>query len=101
MEEGVARDNLQAALARVRQNQGSPGIDGMSTEELVAHLREHWLRLREELLAGTYQPQPVKRGEIPQKSGGRRHLGIPMVPSYCTSIQAAWGLRSLCSGPGC
>jgi group II intron reverse transcriptase/maturase len=79
MEEVVERDNLKAALARVRQNQGSPGSDGMSTEELVPHLREHWPRLREELLAGTYQPQPVKRVEIPKKSGGRRHLGIPTV----------------------
>jgi len=78
-EEVVERDNLKAALARVRQNQGSPGIDGMTTEELLPYLREHWARLREELLAGTYQPQPVKRVEIPKKGGGVRQLGIPTV----------------------
>ncbi len=81
MEEVVQRDNLKAALARVRQNKGSPGIDGMSTEELSPYLREHWLRIREALLAGTYQPQPVKRHEIPKKGGEARLLGIPDVGS--------------------
>jgi RNA-directed DNA polymerase len=79
MEAVVERDNLKAALARVRQNQGSPGIDGMTTEELLPYLRGHWARLREELLAGTYQPQPVQRVEIPKKGGGVRRLGIPTV----------------------
>jgi group II intron reverse transcriptase/maturase len=79
MEEVVDRENLQAALRRVRQNKGSPGIDGMTTEELLPYLRVHWPRLREELLAGTYQPAPVKRQEIPKKGGGIRQLGIPTV----------------------
>jgi RNA-directed DNA polymerase len=79
MEEVMQRENLQAALRRVRQNQGSPGIDGMTTEELLPYLRVHWPRLREELLAGTYQPAPVKRQEIPKKGGGVRQLGIPTV----------------------
>lgn len=79
MEEVVQRDNLKAALKRVRQNKGSPGIDGMTVDELLPYLREHWARLREELLAGTYRPVPVKRHEIPKKGGGVRHLGIPTV----------------------
>jgi len=73
------RRNLQAALKRVRQNAGSPGIDGMTVEELPAYLRVHWPRLREELLAGRYQPQPVKRVAIPKRGGGERELGIPTV----------------------
>ena len=77
MEEVVERDNLKAALKRVRQNKGSPGTDGMTVDELVVHLRNHWPRIREELLAGTYQPLPVKRQEIPKKAGGVRLLGIP------------------------
>ena len=76
MEEVVQRDNLKAALWRVRQNRGSPGIDGMTTEELLPYLRVHWTRLRGELLAGTYRPQPVRRCEIPKKGGGLRGLGI-------------------------
>jgi len=79
MEEVVGRDNVIKALKRVKQNKGSPGIDGMSVEELPDHLREHWEELREQLLAGTYQPQAVKRREIPKQDGGTRTLGIPCV----------------------
>jgi len=79
MERVLARPNLQAALKRVRKNKGSPGIDGMTVDELPDWLREHWLRVREELLAGTYRPQPAKRQLIPKTGGGRRALGIPTV----------------------
>lgn len=79
MELVVERQNLQAALRRVKQNKGSPGLDGMTVGELADHLREHWPRIREQLLAGTYQPQPVKRQAIPKSSGGTRELGIPTV----------------------
>ena len=79
MEEVVERENLKAALKRVRQNKGSPGPDGMTTEELLPYLREHWVRIREALLAGTYRPHAVKRQEIPKRGGGSRSLGIPTV----------------------
>src|SRR5687768_937910 len=58
MELVVERQNLQLALKRVKQNKGSAGIDGMTVGELSDHLREHWLRLREQLLTGRYQPAP-------------------------------------------
>jgi RNA-directed DNA polymerase len=73
------RRNLQAALKRVRKNKGSPGIDGMTVDELPDHLRGHWPALREQLLAGTYQPSPVKEQLIPKGGGGMRKLGIPTV----------------------
>ena len=79
MEKVCERPNLQAALKRVRQNAGKPGIDGMTVEELPDYLRVHWPRLREELLAGRYQPQPVRRVVIPKTGGGERELGIPTV----------------------
>ena len=79
MEEVVEAANLRRALKRVRSNKGSPGMDGMTIRELPAYLREAWPRLREELLAGTYRPQPVKRVEIPKPGGGVRALGIPTV----------------------
>ena len=79
MEAVVARGNVRAALTRVRENRGSPGVDGMTVEELPQHLMEHWQEVREQLLAGTYQPKAVLRREIPKASGGMRELGIPCV----------------------
>jgi group II intron reverse transcriptase/maturase len=79
MEAVVERANAMAALKRVRQNQGSPGIDGMTVEDLPLHLAMHWETIRAQLLAGTYQPQPVRRHEIPKSGGGVRQLGIPTV----------------------
>ena len=79
MEKVCERANLQAALKRVRKNKGSPGIDGMTVDELPDHLRAHWPELRERLLTGTYQPWPVKRQLIPKGNGEMRELGIPTV----------------------
>jgi group II intron reverse transcriptase/maturase len=79
LERVLLRPNLQAALKRVRQNKGSPGIDGMSVEELPDYLREHWIELREQLLAGNYRPRAVRRHLIPKSDGGVRELGIPTV----------------------
>jgi RNA-directed DNA polymerase len=79
MERVLARPNLQAALKRVKKNKGSPGIDGMTVEELPDYLRAHWLGLREQLLAGTYRPAEVKQQLIPKSGGGMRKLGIPTV----------------------
>ena len=70
MEAVVAADNLRLAMARVRANQGSPGVDGMSVAGLPAYLQEQGPHLVEQLRAGTYQPQPVKRAAIPKRSGG-------------------------------
>jgi len=77
MEEICQRENLRRALQRVRQNKGSPGIDGMTVKKLSSYLKKHWPRIREQLLAGTYSPEPVKRVEIPKPNGGVRKLGIP------------------------
>ncbi len=79
MERVCERPNLLAALKRVRANAGKPGIDGMTVKELPGYLRVHWPRLREDLLAGRYQPQPVRRVAIPKPGGGERELGIPTV----------------------
>src|SRR5712691_8652644 len=77
MEEVCGRENCQQALRRVKANKGSPGIDGMRVEELPGYLKQHWPALREQLLSGTYQPQPVRRAEIEKPDGGMRKLGIP------------------------
>lgn len=75
--EALGRRNLHTALKRVKQNKGSAGVDGMTVDELPDYLRGHWEELREELISGTYRPQPVKRQEIPKSGGGTRRLGIP------------------------
>src|SRR5882672_882783 len=79
MEEVCGRENCQQALRRVKANKGSPGIDGMRVEELPGYLKQHWPGIREQLLSGTYQPQPVRRVEIEKPDGGMRKLGIPTV----------------------
>lgn len=79
MEEICGRDNCLQALARVKANQGSAGVDGMTVQQLPDFLKERWLPIREQLLRGTYEPKPVKRVEIPKPGGGVRKLGIPTV----------------------
>ena len=79
MERVVARANAVEAFKRVRRNKGSPGIDGRTVAELEPYLRENWGAIREQLLAGSYQPSAVKRQAIPKSGGGMRELGIPTV----------------------
>ncbi len=79
MEEIVSRENMMTAYHRVMANKGAAGIDRMTTAQLQPHLKEHWPRIREELLAGRYQPKPVRGAEIPKPGGGVRQLGIPTV----------------------
>jgi len=79
MEEVVRRENLIRALKRVCANKGSPGVDGMTVDELRDYLRIHWLDIREKLLQGEYNPQQVKQVLLPKKGGGTRMLGIPTV----------------------
>jgi RNA-directed DNA polymerase len=79
IEEVCERENCKQALARVKANKGSAGVDGMTVHELPEFLNQHWPAIREQLVSGTYEPQPVKRVEIPKPDGGMRKLGIPTV----------------------
>jgi RNA-directed DNA polymerase len=96
MEHVVERPNLLAALARVKVNGGSPGVDGRTVEALPEYLQQHWPTIRASLLAGTYHPSPVKRVEIPKPGGGVRKLGIPTVldrflqQALLQVLQPAW-----------
>lgn len=73
------RGNLMAAYRRVVANRGAAGVDGMTVDGLKAFLVAHWPRIKEDLLAGRYRPQPVRRVDIPKPGGGTRILGIPAV----------------------
>jgi RNA-directed DNA polymerase len=80
LEAVVERKNMWLALKQVERNSGAAGVDNMTVGQLRRYLREHWLRIKEELLAGSYQPQPVLKVEIPKPGGkGMRMLGIPTV----------------------
>ena len=91
LEEVVERQNMRAAYQQVKRNAGAPGIDGMSVEELGPHLREEWQRIKEALLGERYEPQPVKRVEIPKPGRGVRQLGIPTVGGPVDPAGAAPG----------
>lgn len=80
MEQVVQRENLLSALHRVERNKGAAGVDGMDIKSLRPFLLQHWQEIRNRLLNGTYQPQPVRRFEIQKPDGGGvRLLGIPTV----------------------
>ena len=79
MEQVVARENMLAALKRVRSNKGAPGNDGMTVDELHGYLKANWASIKAVLLADAYEPQAVRRVEIPKPDGGVRLLGIPSV----------------------
>ena len=79
MERVLEGENLRRAVRQVRRNRGAPGVDGMTVDGLVAHLTTHWPAIRASLVAGTYEPQPVRRVDIPKPGGGTRHLGVPVV----------------------
>jgi RNA-directed DNA polymerase len=80
MESVVERENMLKALCQVEGNKGSAGVDGVSVDALRACLCQHWPRIKEELVEGRYQPQPVRKVEIPKPGGkGMRQLGIPTV----------------------
>ena len=79
LERALERNNVLAAYQRVVANGGAPGIDGMTVDDLMAFCQKHWVRIREELLGGSYKPQSVRRVDIPKPGGGQRTLGIPTV----------------------
>jgi RNA-directed DNA polymerase len=79
MERVVESRNVKEALRHVQAKKGAPGVDGMTVERLGRYLKQHWATIREQLLSGTYRPQPVRRKAIAKPGGGVRILGIPTV----------------------
>ena len=79
MEAVVERENMARAYRRVVNNRGSAGVDKMPVDDLLAHLKTNWSRMKEELLQDKYRPKAVRVVEIEKPSGGMRTLGIPTV----------------------
>lgn len=79
LEQAFARENMQRAWKRVKANKGAAGIDGLDINQTAEYLQWAWPELRQQLLAGSYRPQPVRRVGIPKPDGSERELGIPTV----------------------
>src|SRR6266705_1016937 len=79
METVVERENMVRAYEQVKRNKGAAGVDGITVEQLMPYLREHWAKIKEKLLEATYEPEAERCVEIPKASGGVRQLGIPTV----------------------
>jgi RNA-directed DNA polymerase len=79
LEAALTRENLQAAWKRVKANKGAAGVDRLHIEQTAQMVRTHWPQIRQELLAGTYRPSPVRRVMIPKPDASQRELGIPTV----------------------
>ncbi len=96
MTQVLERDNLIRALKQVQRNKGAPGIDGMTVDDLSGYLKQHWGRLKADLLEGRYRPTAVRRVEIPKPDGRHRKLGIPTVldrfiqQAIAQVLQADW-----------
>jgi RNA-directed DNA polymerase len=72
-------DNIASAVRAVVRNKGAPGVDGITVRRLPGVLQARWREIEHQLLQGRYQPQPVRRVQIPKPAGGTRDLGIPTV----------------------
>ena len=79
LEKILSRDNMFAALDKVKANKGAGGIDGISVDEIDQYLKENWVDIRDKIRRRKYKPKPVRRVEIPKPNGGARNLGIPTV----------------------
>ena len=77
--QALARENMQRAWKRVKANKGAAGVDGLDIARTGQHLKHAWPTIKEQLLAGTYRPMPVRRVGIPKPDGSERELGIPTV----------------------
>jgi RNA-directed DNA polymerase len=75
----LARENMRRAWKRVKANKGAAGVDGMDIAQTGRYLVTALPTIREQLMAGTYRPSPVRRVGIPKPDGSERELGIPTV----------------------
>ncbi len=79
LQKALSRENMVKAWKHVKANKGSAGVDNLTIEQTMEYLKNHWFRIRQEILDGQYRPQAVRRVGIAKPGGGTRELGIPTV----------------------
>jgi hypothetical protein len=79
MEQIVDMQNVEKAWRKVKANKGAPGPDGITLDTFPESFRDEWPAIRQQLLDGTYAPQPARRKSISKDDGSERHLGIPNI----------------------
>ena len=79
LEKVLSKENLNMAYKQVYKNKGASGVDGVTTKELFAYIREHKEEIIWQIRNRKYKPQPVRRVYIPKENGKMRKLGIPSV----------------------
>jgi RNA-directed DNA polymerase len=75
----ISKWAVAQAFERVKANKGAAGVDGVSTEQFDADLRNNLYKVWNRMSSGTYFPPPVRAVEIPKTGGGVRVLGVPTV----------------------
>ena len=88
-------DVLEEAYRACRRNDGAPGCDGMTFDQIATHGQDRWLEeLRQELRDDHYRPLPLLRVWIPKSNGGQRPLGIPCIRDRVVEM------ATCCAGAG-
>lgn len=95
LESILSRANMQRAFKQVMRNKGSGGVDGVEIEGFTSQVEKEWGGIRARIQEGNYEPQPVRRVEIPKPDGGVRLLGIPKLLSYYMFLQFVIGMFSI------
>jgi RNA-directed DNA polymerase len=95
MDKVFAPDTLEAAWEKVLGNEGAAGVDGQSIKRFEAHAELYLTELSTALRNGSYQPQPIRRVEIPKGDGRTRPLGIPTVKDRIVQTAVKFALEPI------
>ena len=91
----IPKQMVLEAYHLVRQNKGAAGIDGKSLDDFDLRKKDNLYKLWNRMSSGCYFPKPVRKVDIPKKSGGMRSLGIPTVEDRIAQMTARLALEPI------